>query len=105
MSLKDCENNETQYQKQIFICTKCVNDHHLENVNYAEEMRMELKEKLSQCMRDEGKNPRSVRVNKAGCLGVCNDGIHAVVYPQGKWFKKLSKNEIPDLIDYLKSDS
>ncbi|EQC44184.1 hypothetical protein M900_A0318 [Bacteriovorax sp. Seq25_V] len=48
-------------------------------------------------------NTKDIRVNAAGCLGVCNEGIHAVIYPENKWFKKLSKESIEDLISHLKS--
>lgn len=84
--------------QHIFICTKCQCTSDMENPNHATELRMELKNLCSKEIPGQ-----SIRVNAAGCLGVCDEGIHAVIYPQQKWFKKLSKESIPELIKYLKS--
>ncbi len=34
-----------------------------------------------------------VRVNTAGCLGRCEEGIAAVLYPQAQWFTGLQKDD------------
>lgn len=33
-----------------------------------------------------------IRVNTAGCLGRCDEGITAVLYPQGQWITELKAN-------------
>ena len=38
-----------------------------------------------------------VRINNSGCLGHCEEGITAVLYPQGKWLTHLSENSLQDL--------
>lgn len=35
-----------------------------------------------------------VRVSQSGCLGRCEHGPVAVVYPQGKWFSYASAEEL-----------
>ncbi len=34
-----------------------------------------------------------VRVNASGCLGHCKRGIAAVLYPEGRWFTDLKKDD------------
>lgn len=94
------ENTEKKHlEKHIFICTLCQSQKEPDNEKYAGELRASLKQI---CQKEiPGK---AIRVNASGCLGVCDDGIHAVVYPEQKWFKLLSKESIPSLVDYLKSE-
>jgi (2Fe-2S) ferredoxin len=39
-----------------------------------------------------------VRVNAAGCLGQCEQGIAAVLYPKGEWFLNLMPGDAPLLV-------
>jgi (2Fe-2S) ferredoxin len=39
-----------------------------------------------------------VRVNKAGCLGRCDDGPVLVVYPEGTWYTFVDKDDIDEII-------
>lgn len=38
-----------------------------------------------------------VRINKAGCLGQCSQGPVLVIYPDGIWFNKVTKNRIESI--------
>lgn len=40
-----------------------------------------------------------VRVNRAGCLGVCEEGPIMVVYPGGYWYCHLDEENIDRIID------
>jgi (2Fe-2S) ferredoxin len=40
-----------------------------------------------------------VRVNKAGCLGRCDEGPVLVVYPDNVWYTYVDKEDIDDIID------
>ncbi len=42
-----------------------------------------------------------VRVNNSGCLGHCEDGIAAVLYPQGQWFTNLKSDDVELLTEVL----
>ena len=44
-------------------------------------------------------DPNSVRVNRAGCLGVCTDGPVMVVYPEGVWYCNLNESAIDRIVD------
>ena len=41
---------------------------------------------------------KSIRVNSSGCLGVCNRGPIAVVYPEGNWYSKINIDDIEEII-------
>ncbi|MHC5210733.1 MAG: (2Fe-2S) ferredoxin domain-containing protein [Planctomycetota bacterium] len=39
-----------------------------------------------------------VRVNKAGCLDACEDGVSAVVYPQGVWYSHITLDDVDEIV-------
>jgi (2Fe-2S) ferredoxin len=42
-----------------------------------------------------------VRVNKAGCLDNCEQGVSIVVYPEATWYGHVQKSDIPDLVKHI----
>jgi (2Fe-2S) ferredoxin len=81
----------------LFICTNGPDKVGKCGSKKAEELRRELKEKVSQ-------EPWSAkcRVNASGCLGQCESGIAAVIYPEKKWYFGLSHHESEKLLNDLK---
>ncbi len=45
----------------------------------------------------------NIRVQKAGCLGQCENGISCVVYPEGVWYTLSGEENIPELLEHLRS--
>jgi (2Fe-2S) ferredoxin len=43
--------------------------------------------------------PGLVRVNKAGCLGRCDDGPVMVIYPEETWYTFLDEQDIDEIVD------
>lgn len=41
----------------------------------------------------------SVRINKAGCLGRCDEGPVMVVYPDNVWYTYLDQDDVDEIID------
>ena len=39
-----------------------------------------------------------VRVNKAGCLDSCENGISAVLYPQGVWYRRITLDDVDEIV-------
>jgi (2Fe-2S) ferredoxin len=74
------------YKKHLFICTngnpddpkKCASKGALE-------LHAQVKEMACQDF-----NPKEVRINRSGCLGYCEKGITAVLYPDSRWFYELT---------------
>lgn len=60
-------------------------------------MRKRLKEI---CKNEFGKE---VRVNSSGCLGYCEKGIAAVIYPAGKWHFDLTANDDEILLKEIRT--
>ncbi len=78
------------YKTHVFVCTngsdkpgKCGNKN-------SEALRQELKQKC--------KGLPDVRINSSGCLGFCEKGIAAVIYPQAKWFFELTDADCEKLL-------
>lgn len=44
---------------------------------------------------------KQVRVNAAGCLGHCEQGIAAVMYPQDQWFFQATEQDAENLFKDL----
>lgn len=42
--------------------------------------------------------PGDVRINKAGCLGRCDDGPILVIYPEGTWYTYIDHEDIDEII-------
>lgn len=40
-----------------------------------------------------------IRVNKAGCLDQCQHGTVAVVYPEGVWYRGLTVEDVPRIVE------
>jgi (2Fe-2S) ferredoxin len=85
------------YQKHIFIC---------ENRRDDQDVRRSCGQKGSENFRELLKNEiksrglkGKIRINRAGCLGTCKQGISMVIYPQGIWYGKLSNEDIPEIIE------
>lgn len=44
-------------------------------------------------------DPNAVRVNRAGCLGVCAEGPIMVVYPEGVWYCHLDEAGVDQIVE------
>ncbi len=85
------------YQKHVFIC---------ENTRDESDTRGSCSQKGSPAVREKMKQEIAVRglkgkirINKAGCLGTCNQGISMVIYPEGIWYGKITESDIAEIID------
>lgn len=85
------------YQKHVFIC---------ENVRDDSDSRGSCSRKGSPDFRNKLKDEidhlglkSKIRINKAGCLGTCNQGISMVIYPEGIWYGKVTEADLPEIIE------
>lgn len=42
-----------------------------------------------------------VRVNRAGCLDACDEGVSVVVYPEGVWYGGVTVDDVEELLGHL----
>jgi len=54
------------------------------------------KQRIAEEGLDEGEH--AVRINRAGCLGVCVQGPIMVVYPDGVWYANLDEAKLEQII-------
>ena len=87
----------TEYKAHLFICTNSPDKEGKCGHKNSEDMRRQIKER---CSKEFGK---TVRINSSGCLGFCEKGISAVLYPQGKWFFNLTSNDSEKLYQEVKA--
>jgi len=88
---------ESSIEKHLFICTNKRDGKESCGGSGSEELVDELKK----WTKEEGLK-KTVRVNKAGCLGPCEHGIVAVCYPEGRWLTKLDLKDGEKLKKLLK---
>jgi predicted metal-binding protein len=74
------------YEKHIFVCCNTKADGSGCAPKGGEELRTKLK------MQGIEKGLYKLRVNKAGCLDFCDNGIAVAVYPEGKFYLDVTKD-------------
>lgn len=86
----------SEYKAHLFVCTNAPDKEGKCGHKNSENMRRSLKER---CAKEFGKD---VRVNMSGCLGFCEKGIAAVIYPQEQWFFNLTTQDEDLLFNAVK---
>lgn len=87
----------SHFKHHVFFCTNqrepgegCCNDHGAGELwAYAKERVKALGESLTS----------AVRINKAGCLGRCDQGPVLVIYPEATWYTYVDTEDIDEIID------
>ncbi|MFZ9519435.1 MAG: (2Fe-2S) ferredoxin domain-containing protein [Silvanigrellaceae bacterium] len=64
----------------------------------------ELTTALKKLVADAGLG-KKVRINKAGCLGLCAMGTAVVIYPEGTWQTKVNAEDAPSIFANHIADS
>ena len=85
------------YEKHIFFCTNIRKDKKKIScgTHKSEELRNYMKNRVKELA------IKKVRINSAGCLNRCKLGPIVVSYPEGKWYKISSKEEVDLFIEEL----
>lgn len=85
-----------QPKTHLFICCREREQKSCCSVRGAEEMVKELKSWVKETGRFF-----DIKVSKSSCLGYCETGVTACIYPQNEWFHQLCKDDIPKLKEML----
>jgi len=93
--------NTTLYKKHLFVCEN-IRDPKNDTLGCCGlKDRAELATKLKKMVADAGLK-KTVRVNRAGCLGDCANGVVIVIYPEGIWLKNVGLKDAEQIFkDYL----
>lgn len=85
------------YKKHVFICENSRDESDTRG-SCSQKGSPALREKFKAAISEKGLKGR-IRINKAGCLGTCNQGISMVIYPDGIWYGKISEADIDEIIE------
>ena len=83
------------FQHHVFFCCNrredggaCCEDHQ------AERMLMHAKQKIAALGLSH-----KIRINRAGCLGLCDRGPVVVVYPDAVWYSYKNEQDVDEIIN------
>lgn len=90
----------TQFRHHMFICA---HERPADAVREccAAKGSLELMKAIKTAAKAEGIT--NIRVQKSGCLSNCENGISCVVYPEGVWYTLTGEENIPYLIEHLRT--
>ena len=89
------ESKRTPYDLHVLICT----NRREGRASCGESGGDELKNNTKRLCRESAKLAGvKVRVNTSGCLGLCEEGIVAMVYPTGQCFSHLQEGDAETLV-------
>jgi (2Fe-2S) ferredoxin len=64
----------------------------------AEELHAHLKKRTKEL------GIQRVRINKAGCLDACKQGVAVVVYPQGEWHQCTTIEDMDKILEAMQGE-
>lgn len=94
------------FDHHIFVCNNVRTDGKRPSCGLrgGDEIRDYLKKRVKELSEREGFQEQKMRVNKSGCLDRCEEGPVTVCYPQGKWFRLETKEDVDSFIEnYLQN--
>lgn len=83
------------YLKHLFVCVNRRNNSRSCAGGGAEHMQEYVKRQAKQVELPESDR---IRINKSGCLGRCEHGPIAVVYPDGIWYRYRTKEDLDEIL-------
>lgn len=89
------------YKAHLFICT---NDRGPDGkrASCARRGSVALRDEVKSACKKLGLPKGSFRVNASGCLDRCEQGIVAVMYPEGTWLENLTADDGAKLVEAVK---
>ena len=88
---------DQRFERHLFICTNARAEGHPRGC-CASKGSVEVAGALKKKAYDRGLKGK-VRVNKAGCLDACEEGIAAVVYPDGVWYRGITLDDVDEIVE------
>jgi len=87
----------SKYTKHVFFCVNQTDDGTVCCANSGSKFKQHYaKQRLKEL---DMHGPGKVRINRAGCLGMCEKGPVMVIYPEGVWYRYVDKEDIDEIID------
>ncbi|GJM20657.1 MAG: ferredoxin [Planctomycetota bacterium] len=86
-----------RFERHMFICVNARATGHPRGC-CASKGGVEVASALKKAAYDRGLKGQ-IRVNKAGCLDACEEGISVVVYPEAHWYRGVTLADVDELVD------
>jgi len=81
-------------EKHVFVCVNCRDD----GRKSCGEMGLAIRTELVRFAALDN-NGDQLRINKSGCLGVCEKGPALVIYPEGIWYKEVNDVDCSEIYE------
>jgi len=91
------EKGQNIYDVHLFVCT---NQRELPRTGCGDLGSMDLLATLKKEITKRNLEKR-FRINKSGCLDMCERGPVMVLYPHDKWFFNVKAENIPEILDEI----
>ncbi len=85
----------------VFVCTSCTYQESNGNESSPEIAKNIRSTVKTEAVKKYGRE--NVRVSAVNCLGTCEHGISAVMYPQSEWKLNLREGDAPNLLSWIDS--
>lgn len=86
-----------RFDKYIFVCTNERDAAHPRG-SCAHGGSLEVLEELKKLVAEHGLRTK-IRVNKAGCMELCEIGPSIMVHPDNVWYQKVKVEDVRDIIE------
>lgn len=97
MAANHMQQDQKLFDIHLFVCT---NQRELPKTGCGDLGSMDLHTVLKKEMKARNID-KKVRINKSGCLHMCEKGPVMVLYPEGRWFYNVTPSDIPGIVDIL----
>ena len=87
------EDSPSEYKVHVFVCTNDKKSSNCCGLLGAEDLRKALKD----WSKEKPEWRKKIRINNAGCLDRCSEGIAVAIYPQNKWFVNARTKDLDTL--------
>lgn len=87
------------YIRQIHVC---INNRNGESPSCGYSGSEEIVEELRKVTKERSLKGK-IRVVRSGCLDVCAFGPNMMIWPEGLWYMRVSKEDVPQIVEqYMK---
>lgn len=83
------------YVRQLYVC---INNRHGESPSCGYSGGEEFIEQLKIACKERNLKGK-IRAAKSGCMDLCAFGPNIMIWPEGIWFMKVTKDDIPRIVD------
>jgi len=87
----------SKYTKHVFFCTNQAADNKPCCTNSGSRSKQKYAKERLKALGLHG--PGKVRINRAGCLRLCEKGPVLVIYPEGTWYRYVDQKDIDEIVD------